>query len=399
MSVQSRGQRKEISTPPLRLSASQTILPERPPGRAHLLCLVSKRYCQIVTECLYECNDQMHPEGPGHSTIKAIGDLNPSLGQYVKSLSLVGEDFRWIDEGAWSWGYNGRARKLLARVLRSVVNVQNIYLSDPTDMSGSRCSIVEDYSWVEVFDDAVPPIKGWASEKSSSTVGILQMNNCALHNTVAAQIVESLKSLESFDYTHTTEHVWSSVASTSDPEAQLCWAEILMALSQHRLSLQNLGLGEITYDRKEGGLLGCMKDFINLERLRVELEMLVDLTIGDIDLGRTLPSSITSLSLEFQAESKFASLYGPAIASLGGSVFKQEKKFLQIYSDRSRMSLGQFKLSNHIRTLLDAGLITSLSETVGDKRTEFTLEQLLVVEDLIAFMESVFLESVGAASI
>ncbi|KAH7069307.1 hypothetical protein FB567DRAFT_245129 [Paraphoma chrysanthemicola] len=361
----------------------------------------------LASECLYERVDQKHPEGPGHSIIKAIGELNPSLGQYVRSLSLERLENRWIDEGAKDWVYNERAGNLFARVLRSVVNVQNINLGFLTEIGVWRDSIPEDYNRVEVFDDAVrgcldgpsqwfeqlttlsidadaimqirdissvfmlpaikflslwnfteeAPITDWAIEKSCSTIGILQLNCSALQNMVVAQIVESLNSLESFDYTYDTEHVSAGY--------ELCWAEILMALSQHRLSLQSLGLGELTYEAKRGGLLGCMKDFLNLEQLRVELGMLIDLTIGDIDIGRTLTPDIKSLSLDFKAESRFASLYGPAIASLGGSVFKQDKKFLHIHSDTSHMCLGNLQLSKHIKTLLYAGLTTSLSEMEG----------------------------------
>ena len=380
------------------------------------LCLTSKRYNGIATEYLYECIDETRESGQNYGAMKAI-DNNTLLGKHIKKLTLCSIDDGNDEEQVRYVGGRG----LSTRVLCAAVNVKMLEIAYSPDFGAVDRTIVQKHGWVQVFDEAhfhtvdesvntfqnltditidvdtdsnlgfghiasifqLPtiesislwgivenaPMKNWRVPTSSSKVKRLRIKDSFVDSTAMAQLLNSLKTLVKFEYNHDAD-IHRPGGPEEDPGshlAELSWTKILEALKAHRKSLTSLSLRELhgftapSFHDNNNGKIGSLIDFAKLEELSLDVEILLDMASGEIDLAKRLPKVLQRIILRILPKVELRNLYGPVIQSLRDGVFNKEEKQLYIICQRSmEIGLAGMTLSGPIEALSHAGINTML---------------------------------------
>jgi len=401
------------------------------------LCRTSKRYNRIATECLYGCVDGTDLSRQDCGAMETIGNINPVLGKHIKKLSLCLIEDAQLDDDEQEWYHGGR--ELFTRVLGTAINVKTLAIADNLNMGSDRQNIAQEHGWIQVFNKAhlhtvdrlgnpfqhltdiiiytncglgfediasifrlpaiesmalakiteTAPMKNWRVPKSSSRVKRLRLEGAFVDSTAVAQVLNSLKTLVKFEYTHDADN-YRLGGPEEDPRshlAELSWIKILEALKEHRKSLTSLSLRELgeftepSFNDNDNGKIGSLTDFAKLEELSLDVEILLNMAAGEIDLAKQLPKGLQRVTIDIWPKIELSDLYGPIIKSLQDGVFNQEKKQLYITCQMSmEIGLADMALSGPIEALSHAGIETRLS---GNGKPGYSSHKLdWSVEDL-----------------
>ncbi len=247
-------------------------------------------------------------------------------------------------------------RKWYGRALRNIFNVKELRIAD--GISGNAPAASDEFHWMQIFKDALSdspkewpnrfgtleylkihapnikvedyscifripslrflylvecyqptPFQNWNIPASSCGIEFCDLGYSLMDISAVIKILSSLKKLRMFEFRYQTHfrgvngieyHSWPLY-----PWPSLSWAEMRLALMQHKDTLERLCLGELLHDdiiaracpkgSWDTGSLGSLHDFPNLRIFMTQLDLDVFLGPGQYDMEAVASPSLTSM--------------------------------------------------------------------------------------------------------
>ncbi|KAF2132516.1 hypothetical protein P153DRAFT_393493 [Dothidotthia symphoricarpi CBS 119687] len=394
------------------------------------LCRTNKHLNRIATELMYACVDYRLP---GNAGMVQTLTKSPRLAELVKKIK-----FRLHDDG---FVFNTPIMdRQYSRVLQLATNLQHLLISDHCNVRQDHDPVTSQPQWLNMFNQAargipnpcvsrftnlqslnlavdcgfmaadvsfvfrLPSLRAlslrlllgpdkiddWSVPEASSNIRYLQLSSCFLDSAVVAQLLSSIKALESFDYEYTTSN-WQPLGQGNNPHthwAESVWDEIGDGLRKHQDSLVLLKLQahmdsdilKMVYpDGRDIRTLGSLKEFHQLKVLACQLEALIHVQ-HETDLAQKLPDGLEKLLLEIEPSEEDCHLHRRALISLKDGIFTKPKKEFNA-SLYTNISVGRFHFSDTFDILTQAGIGINILVETDEELKVLTLEDLREMED------------------